>query len=227
MDEDLASGDIFLEAAWPPLGTRVSIVQLATLRQSFIGPLNSVGFPHTPPPTAAGQADLVAAKAFWIGLCGSISEGAASDGEMWRWLALRFLPDAVAWRWQRTTDKRSRFLGSGTSLRCWPMSLWWYAWSCADEDGVLNEELLKAFASTDMRVALLERGGEGFDRPLIQAIIRHARGLKSDREKLVRGAMRRLTWIRGSHQTAYLSEGDRVDLVNEIIAWALKNYCGD
>ncbi|MCE9616504.1 MAG: hypothetical protein K8T26_19695 [Lentisphaerae bacterium] len=226
IDVGIRSGAIFNEVSWQPIGTRVTADQLLTFRKSLSRSLGEAGYPRVMI-KGEGICDKLAASSLWLALAPLMAESDASSAGVWRWIALRVMPDMVLWRWFTGDRKlaRHRFCATG-NLRCWPMNLWWYAWMCSDPSGNPDDALMHILADTDLRMSILERTGGGYDRAMVQAVIRRVGQESGGRAQLVRGMMKRLTWIRSVRETGVLQDGERASLVESLVTWSRQHYIG-
>jgi hypothetical protein len=215
--------EIFERCSWPVIQrNRVDLSEVAKWREVLTGNL--------PEDLAASpeDTDLQASKALWEYLrVGRLSLSQASDCGIWRWMAVRVIPDLIFRRFKGTFSK-NRFLSVGASKRCWPLRMYWMAWMCSNEDGVINNDILAVLAKTDIQSGILERTGGGYDREMYQAILSVLGIEKAEsRARLARGMMKRLTAIRGAQETCILSFRRKKQLAQQLLEWSIKCYAAD
>jgi|GEM_PF-6312206 len=216
-------GEIFERCSWPVIQrNRVDLSEVATLREVLKANL--------PEDLAASpeDTDFRASKALWEYLRGErLSLSQAADCGIWRWMAIRVLPDLIFRRFKGTISE-DRYLSVGAAKRCWPLRMYWMAWMCSNENGVINNDTLAVLAKTDIQSGILERTGGGYDREMYHAILSVLRSQRTEgRARLARGMMKRLTAIRGAQETCILSFDRKIKLAEQLLEWSIKYYRAD
>lgn len=86
----------------------------------------------------------------------------ASDDAIWRFIAIRVIPDIVQWRYP--SDKESKINEDRfykKALRIYPKTLWWYIHLSYRHNLETTEQILSTRMSTDTILQLVERAGNG------------------------------------------------------------------
>ncbi len=212
--------EVFERCSWPVIQqNRVDLNEVIILRTSLERELPK-DLAESPEDT-----DLRASKALWEYLAGGrLSLSQAADPGIWRWMAVRVLPDLILKRFSGTLSQ-DRFQSVGATKRCWPLRMYWMGWMCSNENGVINNEMLAVLAKTDIQSGILERTGGGYDREIYQAILLVLRSERIEsRARLARGMLKRLTAIRGTQETCILSLERKVQLAEQLLEWSSKYY---
>jgi hypothetical protein len=236
VDTQIESGAVFASGSWAPLGDRISKNELLAVRQEMKvvveenAPIHSVT--KLERMSHVTNCDVDAAAIIWKHLS-MIGGGLASSADCWKWFAVRVIPDLII---RRCVDggghiSAERFLNT-TKIRCWPQHLWWYAWSCASVSGELCPDLMNFMKSADARVAIFERPGGGYDRPVLQTIMKQIIRDREERhgsesvEFLLRGMMVRLSWLSGARNIDALGHAEKQQLAEELCVWSREHYTG-
>jgi hypothetical protein len=216
-------GEIFERCSWPVIQqNRVDLNEVAKLREALQEnlPEDLTASPE--------ETDLRASKVLWEYLAGGrLSLSQAADCGIWRWMAFRVIPDLIFRRF-KGTFKDDRFLSVGATKRCWPLRMYWMAWMCSNENGVVSHDILAVLAKTDIQSGILERTGGGYDREMYQAILSVLGSENTEnRARLARGMMKRLTAIRGAQETCILTTAGKMQLATRLLEWSVKYYRAD